>query len=63
MVMAGEGTNDFQERPFTCPYCAQETMVELPPEMDTIPVGGAAVCENCGSEFLIENDVPRRSLQ
>ena len=59
MVMAGEGTIDLQERPFTCPYCAQETMVELPPRMGTI-LAGHAVCENCGSEFLIENDAPQR---
>jgi transcription elongation factor Elf1 len=51
-------TLDFQDHPFTCPYCGEETVVELPPQMETIMVG-RETCENCGREFLIENDVPR----
>jgi transcription elongation factor Elf1 len=58
MVMTGEETIDFQERPFNCPYCGRETMVDLPPQIETIVVG-RATCEHCGREFLIENDVPR----
>jgi transcription elongation factor Elf1 len=54
--MAHEETVDFQGRPFTCPYCSQETIVESP--MGTIPKEHAT-CDECGREFLIENDVPR----
>jgi transcription elongation factor Elf1 len=54
--MADEATIDFEEHPFTCPYCGKETIVESP--MDTILVGRAD-CEHCGREFFIENDVPR----
>ena len=60
--MADEETIDFKERPFSCPHCAYETMVEVPPQMDTILVG-RATCEHCGREFLIENDVPRQLPQ
>jgi hypothetical protein len=37
--MADEATIDFEEHPFTCPYCGKETIVESP--MDTILVGRA----------------------
>jgi transcription elongation factor Elf1 len=47
---------DFQEHPFTCPYCEKETIVESP--MDTILMS-RAICAECGAEFLIENGVPR----
>src|SRR6266849_2956476 len=56
-TVTDEETIDFQERDFTCPYCGKETVVESP--MDTILMG-RAICERCGSEFLIENDVPTR---
>jgi len=56
--MTGENTIDFREHPFTCPYCGRETMVQLPPEMETILMS-RETCEQCGREFLIENDVPR----
>jgi transcription elongation factor Elf1 len=49
---------DFQEHSFTCPYCGRETMVGLPLPMETILVS-RALCDQCGREFLIENDVPR----
>ena len=39
-------------------YDARETMVQLPPEMETILMS-RETCEQCGREFLIENDVPR----
>jgi transcription elongation factor Elf1 len=48
---------DFQDHPFTCPYCGKETIVESP--MDTILMG-RAICDECGREFQIENDVPMR---
>ncbi len=54
--MPGSETFDLQERPFICPYCGRETIVESP--MDTILMGRAD-CEHCGRDFLIENDVPR----
>ena len=54
--MASEATINFEEHPFTCPYCGKETVVESP--MYTTLVG-LADCEHCGREFLIENDVPR----
>jgi transcription elongation factor Elf1 len=47
---------DFQERPFDCPYCGRETMVDLPAQMDTM---GRATCEHCGKDFIIENDLPQ----
>ena len=50
-------TVDFQNHPFRCPYCNRETMVQLPPEMDTIMMG-RATCEYCDRDFLIENDAP-----
>ena len=53
-------TIDFEDRPFTCPYCSRETMVQSP--MDTILIG-RAICDECGREFLIENDVPRQLPQ
>ena len=56
--MADEATIDFEEHPFTCPYCGRETMVQLPPEKETILMS-RETCEQCGREFLIENDVPR----
>jgi len=56
--MTDAETIDFQDRPFICPYCGKETIVELPPEMETIVIGRAD-CEHCGREFLIENDVPK----
>jgi hypothetical protein len=52
---------EFQERPFTCPY-GKETVIELPPQMETIMIG-RETCENCRGEFLIENDVPRKLPQ
>jgi transposase-like protein len=60
--MIDEDIIDFEERPFTCPYCGRETMVQLPPEMETILMS-RETCEQCGREFLIENDVPRTLLQ
>jgi hypothetical protein len=33
-------------------------MVQSPPEMETILMS-RETCEQCGREFLIENDVPR----
>jgi len=59
-TVTDEETIDFQERDFTCPYCGKETAVESP--MDTILIG-RAICEHCGSEFLIENDLPRQLPQ
>ncbi len=56
--MTDENTIDFREHPFTCPYCGRETMVQLPPEMETMLMS-RETCEQCGREFLIENDVPR----
>jgi transcription elongation factor Elf1 len=55
--MADEETIDFQERPFTCPYCGQVTMLELPLQIDEIVMAGLE-CQHCGRDFLIENDVP-----
>jgi len=60
--MIDEETIDFRERSFACPYCGRETMVDFPPQMDTILIGRAA-CEHCGKEFLIEDDEPRQSPQ
>lgn len=60
--MTDAETIDFMERPFTFPYCGQETMMDLPPPFETILVGRAS-CEHCGREFLIENDVPMRLPQ
>jgi transcription elongation factor Elf1 len=51
---------DFQEHPFTCPYCGKETIVESP--MDTIFMKRTN-CDHCDKEFLIENDVPIRLPQ
>jgi len=48
-----DDTIDFQELPFTCPYCGKETIVQSP--FDTILIG-RAICDCCGSEFLIENE-------
>jgi transcription elongation factor Elf1 len=46
---------DFQDHPFTCPYCGKETMVQSP--LDAILIG-RATCDCGGREFLIGNDVP-----
>ena len=56
--MLTEEIIDFEGRPFTCPYCGKETLVTVPPQMETIVVG-RELCEHCGREFLIENDMPR----
>jgi transcription elongation factor Elf1 len=56
--MTDEATLDFRDRPFTCPYCGPETVVQLPPEMETILIS-RETCEQCGRAFLIENDVVR----
>jgi uncharacterized protein YbaR (Trm112 family) len=37
-------------------------MADLPSQMETI-LTGRATCEECGREFLIENDVPMRLPQ
>lgn len=58
--MTKETLPDFQDRPFTCPYCDRETMVKSP--METILMGRAN-CEHCGRDFLIENDVPQKLPQ
>ena len=55
-------TVDWQERSFKCPYCDQEAIVESPADMDTMLIG-RATCEQCGREFLIENDAPRQLPQ
>jgi transcription elongation factor Elf1 len=55
--MTDEETTDFQERPFICPYCGEETMVELPLDMVEILMARGD-CGHCGKDFLIENDVP-----
>jgi transcription elongation factor Elf1 len=60
--MTDEETIDFQERPFTCPYCGEETMVELPIDMVEILMARAD-CQHCGKDFLIENDTPQRLPQ
>jgi transcription elongation factor Elf1 len=57
--LTDEATIDFEERPFTCPYCGKETVVAVPPQMETILVERETY-EHCGREFLIENDVPTR---
>ena len=54
--MTDEAIIDFEERPFTCPYCGKETGVAVPPEMETIMVE-RETCEHCGRDFMIENDV------
>jgi hypothetical protein len=56
--MIDEDIIDIEERPFTCPYCGRETMAQLPREMETILMRSDTF-EQCGREFLIENDVPR----
>ena len=48
---------DFQDRPFTCPYCGREIMVKSPMEKILM---GRANCDECDRELLIENDVPRK---
>jgi transcription elongation factor Elf1 len=55
--MTGEETVDFQEHSFICPYCSQETIVEAPVGTTMRTYG---TCDECGREFLIENDVPRQ---
>jgi hypothetical protein len=45
-VLTDEGTIDFDERPVTCPYCGKETVVAVPPQMETILVG-RAIYEHC----------------
>ena len=60
--MTDDDTINFEERPFTCPYCGRETMVQLPLEMETILMS-RETCEQCGREFLIETDVVRRLPQ
>ena len=57
-MLTDEAIIDFDERSVTCPYCGQETVVESPPQIETILVV-CETCEHCGREFLIENDVPR----
>jgi len=56
-VTDDEDIIDWQERLFICPYCEKEATVQSP--MDTILIG-RAICEHCGSEFLIEKDVATR---
>jgi transcription elongation factor Elf1 len=48
---------EFHERPFTCPHCGKETRVVTP--MKFI-FAKRTYCDNCGEEFLIENDQPKR---
>ena len=56
--MTEEAIIDCEERPVKCPYCGKETVVAVPPQMEALLVG-LETCENCGKDFLIENDVPR----
>jgi hypothetical protein len=56
--MTDSETIDFQGRRFICPYCWKDTIIEVPPQMETITMG-RATCDECDREFLIENDVPR----
>ena len=57
-MLTAEAIIDFDGRQITCPYCGKETLVMVPSQMESIVVG-LEMCEHCGREFLIENDVPR----
>jgi transposase-like protein len=41
--------------PFKCPYCQGETVIVTPM---AFVVMKRTSCQNCGREFLIENDKP-----
>jgi transcription elongation factor Elf1 len=55
--MGDEETIDFREHAFNCPYCGQVTILEVPAQIDQI-LAARADCQQCGRDFLIENDVP-----
>jgi hypothetical protein len=40
-----------------CPYCKQETGIGTAALFDTVLIS-QEICEKCGCEFLIVNDVP-----
>ena len=46
-----------QRKVFTCPLCGEPTRVETP--MDFIFLK-RVTCEECGREFLIENNQPTK---
>jgi len=51
---------EFNERLFTCPLCGKETIVVTP--MDYI-FAKRVTCNECGKDFIIENEKPKRSPQ
>jgi uncharacterized protein YbaR (Trm112 family) len=52
----------FMHTMFLCPYCRSETEVIGAAEFATIDIG-RAICDHCGGEFLIIDNVPMKLEQ